>query len=388
MPSLFTTNRAAVTPAQPPMDQGPASAGTTRLSVDLGALAANWRKMRDLSGSARCGAAVKADAYGTGAEQAAPRLLREGCRDFFVADANEGAKLRPLMPDARIYVLNGVFEGSFAQTLAHDLIPIANSPQQAAFWYANAGDRAYALHIDTGMNRMGLTPEQALAHAQGDAPAPCLVMSHLACADEPDHPLNAIQINLFDGVKPGFAGIEASLANSGGIFLGSAAHHDLTRPGIALYGGEPGSHRPNRMQTVVTAETRVLLVRHAKAGETVSYGAAHTLARDSRIAVCGVGYADGFHRSASGAGVPLRSAVPHGASGAFNGVRVPVLGKITMDLTMFDVTDLPEGAVKPGDWIELMGPTITLDEAATAAGTISYELLTSLGRRYARTYVS
>lgn len=369
-----------------PPDAIPRSAATTRLSIDLAALAANWRKMRDLSGSARCGAAVKADAYGTGADQAAPRLAREGCRDFFVADANEGAQLRPLLPDARIYVLNGVFEEAFAQTLAHDLIPVINSAEQAAFWCGNADARPYALHIDTGMNRMGLTPAQALAHMQGSAPTPCLIMSHLACADEPDHPLNATQIELFESLKPAFAGIETSLANSGGIFLGHAVHRDLTRPGIALYGGEPGSHRPNRLQAVVTAETRVLLVRHAKAGETVSYGAAQLLTRDSRIAVCGVGYADGFHRSASGAGVPLRSAVPQGAFGALGGARVPVLGKITMDLTMFDVTDLPEDAVNAGDWIELMGPTITLEEAAGAAGTISYELLTSLGRRYARSY--
>jgi alanine racemase len=367
-------------------EPGSPSAATTRLTVDLGALAGNWRKMRDLSGSARCGAAVKADAYGTGAAQVAPRLAREGCTDFFVADANEGARLRPLLPDVRIYVLNGVFDGGFAQTLAHDLVPIINSPEQAAFWCSNSGGRRYALHIDTGMNRMGLTPEEAMAHAGSSAPPPCLVMSHLACADNPDHPLNAEQIRQFEALKPGFAGIEASLANSGGIFLGSSAHHDLTRPGIALYGGEPVSKVPNRMQSVVTAQTRVLVVRHARAGETVSYGAAHTLTRDSRIAVCGVGYADGLHRSASGAGVPLRSTVPQGAFGAINGTQVPVIGKITMDLTMFDVTDLPAGSVSAGDWIELLGPAITLEQAATAAGTISYELLTSLGQRYSRSY--
>jgi alanine racemase len=376
-----------LTSLQSPIEHRSASAGTTRLSIDLGALAANWCKMRDLSGSARCGAAVKADAYGIGAEMAAPRLAREGCRDFFVADANEGAQLRPLLPDARIYVLNGVFQGSFAQTLAHDLVPIINSPEQAAFWCSNADGRAYALHIDTGMNRMGLTPQQAVAHSQSGVPSPCLVLSHFACADDPDHPLNAQQIKLFEGIKTSFAGIEASLANSGGIFLGSSVHHDLTRPGIALYGGEPVSDVPNRMHTVVTAQTCVLLVRHAKAGESVSYGAAHVLERDSRIAVCGVGYADGFHRSASGAGVPLRSTIPQGASGAIYGVRIPVIGKITMDLTMFDVTDLPEGTVNAGDWVELLGPTITLEQAANAAGTISYELLTSLGRRHARSYV-
>ncbi|WP_412049417.1 alanine racemase [Hoeflea sp. Naph1] len=364
------------------------SAATVRLTVDLGALAANWRYMRDLSGTARCGAAVKANAYGTGADHAAPRLAREGCRDFFIADAHEGARLRPLLPDARIYVLNGVFDDSFAQILAHDLIPIINSPDQAAFWRENAGTRPYALHVDTGMNRLGLTPEQAVAHAEARGPQPALLMSHFACADEPDHPLNARQIEVFSALRPAFPGIEASLANSGGIFLGANTHHDLTRPGIALYGGEPVSGVANRMRPVVTAETRVLVVRHAKAGESVSYGGAHTLTRDSRIAVCGVGYADGFHRSGSGAGVPLRSAVPQGAFGAINGVQVPVIGKVTMDLTMFDVTDLPEDAVKPGDWLELLGATVPLEQAAEAAGTISYEMLTSLGRRYDRHYTA
>lgn len=371
------------------------SAATTRLTVDLGAIAANWRLMRDLSGGARCGAAVKADAYGTGAEQAAPRLAREGCRDFFVADANEGASLRPLLPDARIYVLNGVFDASFALTLAHDLTPVINSPEQAAFWRDNAGSnssakasiRDYALQIDTGMNRLGLSPEQAVAHAEAGGPAPCLVMSHFACADDPDHPLNARQIKTFAGLTACFPGIEASLANSAGIHLGPAAHHDLTRPGIALYGGEPVTAARNRMNRVVTAETRVLVIRHAKAGQSVSYGAAHQLTRDSRIAVCGAGYADGYHRAASGAGVPLRQAVAQGACGAFNGVRVPVIGKITMDLTMFDVTDIAEDAISAGDWIELLGPAISLEEAASAAGTISYEMLTSLGRRANRHYI-
>ncbi|WP_291002577.1 alanine racemase [Hoeflea sp.] len=364
----------------------PDSASTVRLTVDLGALADNWRTMRDLSGSARCGAAVKADGYGTGADQAAPRLLREGCRDFFVADATEGARLRPALPGARIYVLNGVFEGSFAQTLSHDMIPVINSTEQAAFWLAHAASRPYALQVDTGMNRLGLTPEQAVAHSQSDAPQPCLVMSHFACADDPDHPLNAGQIKTFQGLADCFPDIEASLANSGGIHLGARAHHQLTRPGIALYGGEAVNGVANRMLPVVTAEARVLVLRHAQAGQSVSYGAAHRLTRDSRIAVCGVGYADGFHRSGSGAGVPLRASVAEGAMGAINGVRVPVLGKITMDLTMFDVTDLPEGSVQAGDWIELMGPTIDVEEAATAAGTISYEMLTSLGRRYERHY--
>lgn len=362
-------------------------AATTRLAIDLGALAANWQSLRELSGNARCGAAVKADGYGIGAIEAASRLAREGCRDFFVADANEGASLRPHLPDVRIHVLNGVFDGSFAQILAHDLVPVINSTEQAAFWMENADGRPYALHIDTGMNRLGLTPEQATEYAQSNARAPALLMSHLACADEPDHPLNARQIEMFEALKACFPGVEASLANSAGIHLGKAAHHDLTRPGISLYGGNPVAIASRTMRPVVTAETRVLQIRQAKAGQPVSYGAAHVLSRDSRIAVCGIGYADGFLRAGSGAGVPLRSATPNGAQGAINGKRVPVIGKITMDLTMFDVTDLGEDEVSTNSWLELFGPTIPLEEAAHAAGTISYEMLTSLGRRYARRFV-
>lgn len=369
-----------------PQDETDAGAATTRLSVDLEALAGNWQTMRDLSGKARCGAAVKANAYGTGADRAAPRLARAGCRDFFVADANEGAGLRPLLPEARIFVLNGVFDGSFSQILAHDLIPVVNSPEQIQFWTGHAGGRDYALHVDTGMNRLGLTPEQAAAHAQAGGHAPVLLMSHFACADEPDHPLNARQIETFAKIRTLFPGIDASLANSAGIFLDPRAHHDLTRPGIALYGANPVNGSDRQMRCVVTAETRILQIRQAKAGEPVSYGAAHVLPRDSRIAVCGVGYADGFHRSGSGAGVPVRAAVSKGAFGATGGMRVPVIGKITMDLTMFDVTDVSDGAVGAGDWIEVLGPTIPLNEAAHAAGTISYELLTSLGHRSARSY--
>lgn len=342
--------------------------------------------MRDLSGQARCGAAVKADAYGVGADQAAPRLAREGCRDFFVADANEGARLRPLLTGARIFVLNGVFETSFAQTLAHDLIPVINSPEQAAFWSENSDGRAYALHIDTGMNRLGLTPEQAAAHANGTAHSPALLMSHFACADEPDHSLNARQIEVFEALKPLFPGVAASLANSPGIHLGERTHHDLTRPGIALYGGNPVASLTTVMDCVVTAKARVLQIRQAKAGQTVSYSAAQVLSRDTTIAVLGIGYADGFHRSLSGAGVPLRSAIEQGGHAAFDGVKVPVIGKVTMDLTMFDVTDLGPGVVKPGDWLELIGPAISLEAAAQAAGTVNYELLTSLGSRYARHY--
>ena len=375
-----------MTSTQASFDHGSPSAATTRIAIDLGALAENWRIMRNLSGNARCGAAVKADGYGTGADHAAPRLAREGCRDFFVADANEGARLRPLLPGCRIYVLNGIFDGAFAETLSHELVPVINSPEQAAFWIANAPSRAYALHVDTGMNRLGLTPEQAVAHSASGVPSPVLLMSHFACADDPAHPLNERQIKAFAAVREACPEVEASLANSAGIHLGGPALHDLTRPGIALYGGEPVAGRTTPLKTVVTAEARVLMLRQAPAGQAVSYGATHAFDRDSRIAVCGVGYADGYLRNGSGSGVPLRSAVAQGASAAIGGRKVPVVGKITMDLTMIDITDLPDGAVSAGDWVELYGPTIPLEEAAAAAGTVNYELLTSLGRRAARTH--
>lgn len=362
------------------------AAATARLTIDLGAIEANWHTMRALSGAATCGAAVKGNAYGTGMARVAPRLHAAGCRDFFVADTNEGAALRRLLPDAAIHVLSGAFDGSMANLLDHKLIPILNSPGQVSEWLASCTDRPYALHVDTGMNRLGLSLDEAKIFASGGSPAPTLLMSHFACADDSAHPLNALQIERFAQIRRLFPESRASLANSAGIHLGDPAHFDLTRPGIALYGGEAVNGQPNPMQPVARAETRILIVRDAKAGETVSYGAAARLARDSRIAVCGIGYADGFHRAGSSAGVPLRDARPDGAAGAIAGHRVPLVGRVTMDLVMFDVTDVPEDAARPGDWVELFGSKITLDDAARAAGTVGYEFLTSLGNRYARTY--
>jgi alanine racemase len=245
--------------------------------------------------------------------------------------------------------------------------------------------------VDTGMNRLGLTVEEALAFAERNARERfidiALVMSHLACADEPSHPLNRRQLESFQRVVAAFPGIESSLANSAGIFLGSDYHFDLVRPGIALYGGNPVNGTANPMKPVVTAEARISQIRHAKAGETVSYGATQTLARDTVIAVAQAGYADGYHRAASATGVALRGALPSGGQGFIAGRRVPILGRVTMDLTLFDITDLPMGSVRDGDWIELFGRNVALDESAAAAGTISYELLTGLGRRAERRLV-
>lgn len=364
------------------------AAATTRLTIDLSAIADNWRRMRDLSGDALCGAAIKGNAYGTGMDEAAPALAAAGCKTFFVADANEGARLRGLLPEAEIFVLNGAFDAAIPLLVENDLTPVLNSPDQIEDWHQAGTGRAAALHIDTGMNRLGITPQRAIEIAQNGDFSPTLIMSHFACADSPSHPLNTRQISRFAEVRGHFPEARASLANSAGIHLGENARFDLTRPGIALYGGECVNGTPNPMRPVATAEARILTNRTANAGETVSYGAAVTLERETRIAICGIGYADGYHRSSSGAGVPLRQAVPNGAMGAIDGRKVPLLGRVTMDLVMFDITDLPETLGVPGQWIELFGETIALDDAARAAGTIGYELLTSLGSRYARSYKS
>ena len=362
-----------------------------RLTIDLAALQANYRDLAARSAPARTAAVVKADAYGLGTARVIPALAEAGCDTFFVALPQEGIAVRRAAPDADIFVFSGAFEEALGTFLEARLTPVLASPEQIVRWEAfldaHGTRRPCAIHVDTGMNRQGLTVGEAQAFAEKNRRdfrvTPILVMSHLACADDPGHPLNARQLESFQRMAGLFEGADSSLANSAGIALGADYHFSLTRPGIALYGGDSSAVRP-----VVTAEARITQLRHVKAGETVSYGATVTLARDTVIAVAGAGYADGVPRALSGSGVALRVTLPHGGAGAVGGVRVPILGRVTMDFTMFDVTDLPAGSVKEGDWIELFGKSVPLVEAAAAAGTISYELLTGLGRRAARSYTS
>lgn len=368
-----------------------------RLTVDLDALVENYRLLQRRAAPARVAGVVKADAYGLGASRVGPALWRAGCRTFFVALPQEGIELRAALPQADIYVLNGTFGPEAAPAFAaHRLMPVLGSQADISCWEAfgwNDGGtpRPCAIHVDTGMNRLGLTPEEAHAFAADNALTgaltPRLVMSHLACGDDAGHPLNRRQRESFQAVSRIFDGIESSLSNSAGIFLGPDFAFDLARPGIALYGGQPFDGGDNPMRAVATLEARVVQVRRARAGETASYGAHGVLSRDTVIAVVSTGYADGYHRASSFAGVPLRRAVPAGGHGFVHGRRVPVLGRVTMDLTLFDVTDLGPEGVTVGDWIELFGHNVPVDEAAAAAGTISYEMLTSLGRRYHRRYV-
>ena len=365
------------------------------LTVDLSALKANYRTLAELSAPARAAAVVKADAYGLGAAAIVPALVEAGCTRFFVALPHEGIAVRQVAPEADIFVFSGPLSIETGPVFrAHRLIPVLNSLRDIAIWEAEGWEGNLqlpaALHVDTGMNRLGLTPAEAARFVQDNALTGAvrivLLMSHLACADEPEHPLNRRQLESFQKLAVLFPGIESSLANSAGIMLGGEFLRDLTRPGIALYAGAPLPANP--MRPVVTAAAQVLQVRSARAGETVGYGAAMWLRRDTLIAVVAAGYADGYHRAGSGDGVPLRKAELQGAAGFIAGHRVPVLGRISMDLTAFDVTDLGADAVSAGDTIELFGPNIPLGEAARAAGTISYELLTSIGKRYHRVYVS
>jgi len=378
----------------PPVALPAFEAASNRLTIDLGALADNWRRMDKLSGKARAAAVLKANAYGIGVKPAAETLYAAGARDFFVADVEEGVALRPLVPDGRIHILAGMWPGNEQLFFDYGLVPIINSEEQLAFFMSalsERGDHPCVLHVDTGMNRLGLTADEALALAGDPArPAsfsPILVMSHLACADDPGHPLNRRQLESFRTVTAAFEGIELSLANSAGVHLGPDFHFDLTRPGIATYGGEAVNGMANPMKPVVTAQARILQIRRVRTGETASYGGSAQFARDSRVAIVAIGYADGYHRSVSGGGVTLRQATPSGAFGFLHGHKVPHLGRVTMDLSLFDVTDLPENAVRPGDYIELFGNNVAIDDVARAGGTIGYEMLTSLGGRYERAYI-
>ncbi|MCV0348681.1 MAG: alanine racemase [Nitratireductor sp.] len=367
-----------------------------RLTVDLDALVANYRQMAERSTPAEAAAVVKADAYGLGAGPVVAALVAEGCRKFFVALPEEGLAVRAVAPDAEIYVFNGLFSPEAASFYREGrLIPVLNSQTDLAIWEAHGWDdgdtpRPCALHVETGMNRLGLTPERTRILAQENALTgaltPRLILSHLACADTPDHPMNRQQLESFQALCALFPDAESSLANSAGIFLGGEFLCDVTRPGVSLYGSNPVNDTENPMQPVATVQARIAQLRQVPAGGTVSYGAT-PVTRDTLLAVTATGYADGYHRSGSGAGVPLRNAVPQGACGFVDGERVPVIGRITMDLTLFDVTDLGPDALQVGDFIELIGHNMPVDDVAMACGTISYELLTSLGRRYERHYV-
>jgi alanine racemase len=393
------------------------------LEIDLGGIVENWRLLTREAAPARCAAVVKANAYGLGAAPVARALAGAGCDIFFVATLDEGIALRQILgPAPEIAILNGPMPGTEAEFVAYRLIPVLNDPGQIAAWAATAPcvlrdapprgapqdeDHLYMasktyphpeeaaqlpsrrtrrrlsesqapaiLHVDTGMARLGLGARE---FADFVASPPQItwraVMSHLACADDPDHPLNETQRARFAAAAGQLPGVPASLAASSAIFLGPEYHFDLVRPGAALYGVNPLPGRPNPLRRIVHLSAKIVQIRQIDSGESVGYGAAHVMQAPGRAAIVGVGYGDGWLRSLS-----------HRGCGYLAGTRVPLLGRVSMDLVTFDVSAVPEGLAHPGATIELLGDNYGVDDAAADAGTIGYEILTALGPRYHRIY--
>jgi alanine racemase len=353
------------------------SSHQARLTIDLDALAANFALLRGLAGAAETAPVVKADAYGLGAAPVAKRLWAEGARRFFVARIREGQALRAVLgTPAVIYVLDGCPPDCAEALIAADLVPVLNSTDQANAWIAAGGGPA-VLHVDSGLNRLGLTfaeAEALAARLQRDGGFPLdMVMSHLSCGAAQDHPMNHSQARRFEDIKALFPGARASLANSGGLFHGGGFLHDLVRPGITLYGGGPFERPDPRIAPVVTFEAPVLQVRDVPAGETIGYDAGFTAQQSLRVAIIAAGHADGVLRAQSPAGY-----------GWFDGARRRFLGRVSMDLIAIDVSQDP--APKPGDRVELIGPHALLDDVAAAGSTIAYEVLTRMSTRGEHVY--
>ena len=357
------------------------------LTVDLDALVANWRKLEKTAVPAECAGVVKADAYGCGTEPVVRALAYAGCKTFFVATLDEARAARAATSSADIYVLDGFFQNCGDAFAEINCRPVIGDLNELAEWDVFCRRTGWvggaAVHIDTGMNRLGLT----VTEAQGIIPrinagdhGITLVMSHLACAEALNHPLNAKQVAAFREIAGEFSGVPASLSNSSGIYLGPQFQFDLVRPGAALYGVNPTPEADNPMQPVVESKARIVQTRIIDKGESVGYGATWTARRPTRLAIVSAGYADGYFRAA-GSNDGTR-----GAEVVVAGTRCPIAGRISMDLMAVDVTDLPPKSVRRGQWVTLIGEGITVDELAHHFGTIGYEVLTSLGSRYKRVY--
>ena len=341
-----------------------------RLTVDLGALRTNYRLVSETAG--RAGAVVKANAYGLGAVRVASALVEEGCTDFFVATVAEGMELAGRLGLGRIFVLSGPLDEADAARMAGaGLVPVLNDQAQAALW-RDTGQLPAAIHVDTGMHRLGFATD-ALDPAQFGELNVVLLLSHLANADVPGDRMTARQIKALAALRALFPGVPTSLSNSAGALSGVPS--DLARPGIALYGGSPFADAADALRPVATLEARVIALRTVPAGQPVGYGGTFTTRRETRVATLGIGYADGVPRALSNRGEV-----------AYQGTRLPIVGRVSMDLLQVDATAVGE-RIEVADWIEIFGQTVTLDEVADAAGTIGYEMLTGIGTRVERRYI-
>ncbi len=357
------------------------------LTIDLDAIIANWRKLEKTAVPAECAAVIKANAYGCGTEPVARALAAAGCKTFFVATLDEARVARAAVPSATIYVLGGFFQNTGDAYAKFDCKPVIGDLNELAEWDVfcrrSGWSGGVAIHVDTGMNRLGLTVQDA----QGLVPrinagdhGITLVMSHLVSGELLNSPLNARQLTTFREIASLFTGVPASLANSSGVYLGAPFQFDMVRPGAALYGVNPTPEADNPMQPVLDLKARIVQIRNIERGETVGYGGTWTSRRPTRLAIVASGYADGYFRAASS------SDGTRGAEVVIAGKRCPIAGRISMDLMAVDVTDLPPNAARRGHMVTLIGEGITVDELAHHFGTIGYEVLTSLGSRYARVY--
>lgn len=340
------------------------------LTIDLDAVVANWRGLDALSApEVETAAVIKADAYGLGVDRVGPALAAAGVGSFFVALAEEGVALRrALGPGPAIFVFSGHMADDAETLIRHDLMPLLNAPEQAVRHLDALPDHPFGIQLDTGMNRLGFEPAD-FADMRNTlmVAGPKLVISHLACADEPEHPKNPEQLNVFKAMTDGLD-VRRSLAATGGTLLGPAYHFDLCRPGVGLYGGMPyGAATP-----VVRVTAPVIQTREVLAGETVGYGVAWKADQSRTIATIAVGYADGLIRQMGNAAQVWAGETP-----------CPLVGRVSMDMLTVDVTHLAETP----QVLEVLGPRQTVDDLARAAGTIGYEILTSLGARYDRVYI-
>ncbi len=348
------------------------------LEINLDALAANYARVSAEAAPARVAAVLKANAYGLGVRTVALRLAAEGCAEFFVSSLAEGLELRKVLPKACVYVLEGG-AGSAQDCRAAGLVPVLNTAAEVAEWMRAGSAAPAALQVDTGMTRAGLDPEEIEAlqgHGDRSGFRPSLLITHLACADEPEHPLNRLQIERFAAVSARFPGVPTSIGNSSGIWLGPKFRGDVVRPGLALYGGNPQGRAANPMQSVVRLTARVLQLRVLRQPASIGYGATAARSAGSIIATVGAGYADGLPRALGNRG-----------NAYLNGQRVPIVGRVSMDLMTLDVTALGLNGCAVGDAAELLGPDVPLETVADAAGTVVYEILTQLSERLARRYI-
>jgi alanine racemase len=355
------------------------------LTIDLSALARNYLKLAKMLAPAKSAAVVKADAYGLGAARASRTIYEAGCRDFFVAQFREAVSLRSSLPDdAFVYVLNGLQPGNEVECAAAGIIPVINSLEQLQLWQSLAQTQGRSLpgvlQFDTGMSRLGLAPSEC-DHIEANPNSYSaidirFIMSHLASADEPESEQNGGQLAALETIRRKFPQLPICFANSGGVFLGVDYHASLARPGIALYGGNPIGQAVNPMEPVVGLKVAVVQVRTVSPGTRVGYGGAYVSTTEMRIATIAAGYADGLPRSLGDRGAVY-----------FGDIRLPIVGRVSMDSMTVDVSALPDGMLSLGSLVEIIGTHQSIEDVAAAAGTIAYEILTGLGRRYDRRYI-